>query len=245
MSRNLPIGIALWLASVSVAIAQPEKNIETREMGWIGYFNQSRFTNRSGLWTDVHLRLNDNFVSETHAILARVAYIYFVTDRTRISAGYAYQHQPGHEGDPNVLEHRPWQQIQWFEKKNWFAMMQWIRLEQRFRSTGEDGFEFSNHRIRYNIALTIPLTQKEIKPKTAFLFTNNEVFINFGENVVNNYFDQNRFFMGLGYQFTSHLNAQLGYMNVFQQLPAGDHYVNSHAIRLFVFHSLDLRKTEE
>ena len=89
MSRNLPIGIALWLASVSVAIAQPEKNIETREMGWIGYFNQSRFTNRSGLWADVHLRLNDNFVSETHAILARVAYIYYVTDRTRISAGYA------------------------------------------------------------------------------------------------------------------------------------------------------------
>jgi hypothetical protein len=222
------------------------KQTEHREMTWLGYFNQTRFTDRSGLWVDLHLRLNDNFVQETHAILARGAYTYYVTDKGRLSIGYAYQNQPGHHGAADQPEHRPWQQFQWMEKKSWFNLMQWIRLEQRYRKIpGEEGFSFSNHRIRYNIALTFPLNKKEVTAKTPFFFTNNEVFINFGKNVVNNYFDQNRFFIGFGYQFTSHLNAQLGYMNVFQQLPAGNKYVSSDAIRLFVFHSLDLRGNDE
>jgi hypothetical protein len=127
------------------------------------------------------------------------------------------------------------------EKKNRFNMMQWIRLEQRFRKAGDSDYEFYSHRVRYNMSFNIPITRKEIAPKTPFIFTNNEVFINFGKNIVNNYFDQNRFFVGLGYQFTAHFNAQLGYMNVFQQQPAGNKYINTDAIRLFVFHNLDLR----
>lgn len=222
-----------------------EKEFEHREMTWFGLFNQTRFTNRSGVWADLHLRLNDKYVNEVHATLYRFAYIYFITDKTRLSAGYAFQNQPGHgEMVADVLEHRPWQQIQWFEKKKAFSMMQWLRLEQRFRKAGESDYTFANHRIRYNIALTIPLTSKEVKARTPFLFTNNEVFINLGRNVVNNYFDQNRFFAGFGYQFTSHLNAQLGYMHVFQQLPAGNRYIDTDAIRLFIFHSMDLRKQE-
>lgn len=220
------------------------KETEHREMTWLGYFNQTRFTNRSGLWADLHLRLNDDFVNETHAILGRVAYMYYLSDKTRLAVGYAYQKQPGHGEASDVLEQRPWQQIQWIEKKSWFTMMQWFRLEQRFRKSGDGDYEFASHRARYNIALTIPLTRKEVAPKTPFLFFNNEVFVNFGKNVVYNYFDQNRMFVGLGYQFTSHLNAHLGYMNVFQQLPAGNSYVSTDAIRLFIFHNIDLRQKE-
>ncbi len=211
-------------------------------MTWIGYFNQTRFTQRSGVWADLHLRQNDSFILETHAFLGRLAYIYYVNDRTRLTAGYAYQLQPGTHGKKDVPEHRAWQQIQWMEKKPFLAMMQWARFEQRFHQRGgDDEFTFSNYRLRYNLAFTFPLTRKEVQPKTPFIFTNNEVFVNFGKNIVNNYFDQNRFFVGFGYQFTHHLNAQLGYMNVFQQLPAGNEYVSSDAIRLFVFHSIDLR----
>lgn len=218
-----------------------DKQTENREMMWAGYFNQSRFTTRSGLWADVHLRLTDEFVNEVHAALGRIAYVYFFSDRARLSAGYAWQHQPGHQGSRDVNERRAWQQIQWFEKKNWFNMMQWLRVEQRFHEKQEQ-YEFSNYRVRYNMALTIPVTRREVLPRTPFVFVNNELFVNFGKNIVNNYFDQNRFFIGLGYQVDTHLNFQLGYMNVFQQLPAGNRYVNTDAIRLFVFHGLDLRR---
>jgi hypothetical protein len=220
------------------------KDIEQREMTWVGYFNQTRLTEKSGLWLDLHLRMNDEFVNETHAILGRVGYMYYLSDKTRLTAGYAYQKQPGHGEAADVLEQRPWQQIQWIEKKRRFTMMQWIRLEQRYRKIGDADYHFNNSRARYNMAFTIPLTREEVLPKTPFLFFNNEVFVNFGKNVVYNYFDQNRLFVGVGYQFTSHLNAHAGYMNVFQQLPAGNKYVNTDAIRVFVFHNLDFRSKE-
>lgn len=70
-------------------------------------------------------------------------------------------------------------------------------------------------------------------PKTAFLFFNNEVHINAGKEIVNNYFDQNRLFIGLAYQFSAHLNAHLGYMNVFQQLPEGNKHVKTDAYTPF------------
>ncbi len=243
MKRTIILSL-LTLFAFSAAVCQT-KEIEERDMTWLGYFNQTRFTDKSGLWVDLHLRLNDDFVRETHAVLGRVGYIYYLTDKARVSVGYAFQNQPGHHGAADVLEHRPWQQIQWFEKKSWFSMMQWFRLEQRYRKVGDADYHFNNLRARYAIGLTFPITGKEVVPKTPFIFFSNEVFINFGEHVVYNYFDQNRAFAGIGYQFTSHLNAHLGYMNVFQQLPAGNKYVNTDAIRLFIFHNLDFRQREE
>lgn len=237
----------LLLLNILSAFSQ-DKEFESREMAWFGYFNQTRFSERSGLWVDLHLRMNDDFIKEVHTTLARVAYIYYLNDHSKLMAGYAHQTQYGHDGAPNVPEHRPWQQIQWHEKKNGFNLMQWIRLEERFRRKVADGeladdYNF-NFRIRYNVALTIPLKGKTVEPKTPFVFASDEVFINFGKNITYNYFDQNRAFAGFGYQFTRHLNAQLGYMYIFQQLPEGNKYIHTNAIRLFVFHNLDLRKKE-
>lgn len=81
--------------------------------------------------------------------------------------------------------------------------------------------------------------------KTPFVVVMNEVFLNFGKKVLYNTFDQNRFFIGAGYQFSQHLNAQLGYMNIFQQEASGTNYFSTHTIRLFIFHSLDFRNKDE
>ncbi|TAE03882.1 MAG: DUF2490 domain-containing protein, partial [Bacteroidetes bacterium] len=146
-------------------------------------------------------------------------------------------------------EHRPWQQLQWTQDYVGFRTMQWLRFEQRFREkivndefSGQYNF---NYRLRYNLALSVPLNSKKIQHKTWFLFANNEIFINFGQNIVYNYFDQNRLFAGISYQFAPHANIQIGYMNVFQQLASGDHFKNIHSLRIFVFHTIDLRKKKE
>ena len=240
--------LIVLLISAQVTHAQT-KEFETREQTWFGYFNQTRFTKRSGLWLDLHLRLTNDFVKQKNLSILRAGYTYYISDQVRLTAGYAYVTQYGlSPEEPDVPEHRPWQQIQWFEKKNGFNLMQWFRIEERFRTkvaAGEltDSYNF-NWRFRYNFALTIPLRGKVVQAKTPFLFFNDEIHINAGKEIVNNYFDQNRLFLGFGYQFTSHLNAQLGYMYVFQQLPAGNEYAHIHAIRFFVFHNLDLRSKE-
>lgn len=232
----------------SVAMSQ-EKEIEYTEQAWFAYNNQTRFTNRSGLWLDLHLRLNDKFIKEPAVSILRGAYLFYLNDNNRLAAGYAYVTQYASVEDaPHVPEHRLWQQIQWFEKKNWLSLMQWVRLEERFRRKVENnelvsGYDF-NYRVRYNMAFTIPLKGKTTVAGTPFVFINNEVMVNFGSQIVNNYFDQNRFFVGLGYQFTSQLNAQIGYLNVFQQLPAPATFRHVDAIRLFVFHNLDFRAND-
>jgi hypothetical protein len=247
--RTIFIFAGVLLCASQLTSAQTTKQSETRQQLWLGYFNQTRLTNKSGIWVDLHARFNEDFIKETFQNIARVGYIYYLSDQTRLTAGYAYVTNYPHNGGPNVPEHRPWQQIQWFDKKNGFNLMQWLRIEERYRQKVADGalvdsYNF-NWRFRYNFALTFPLKGKQVVPKTPFLFFNNEVHINAGKKIINNYFDQNRLFLGFGYQFTSHVNAHLGYMYVFQQQPEGNKYFNTHAIRLFVFHNLDLRKKSD
>jgi hypothetical protein len=226
-----------------------QKSTEVRDQFWLGYFGQTRLTNRSGIWTDLHMRLTDHFTRSKSLSMVRLGYTYYVSDAVRLTAGYAYVTSYGQNGAADSPEHRPWQQIQWYDKKKGFSIMQWLRIDERYRRkivAGELTNDYSfNWRFRYNFALMLPLKGKEITPKIPFVFFNNEIHINAGKQIVNNYFDQNRLAVGLGYPFTAHLNVQLSYMNVFQQLPAGNQYVNINAVRIFVFHNLDLRGTED
>jgi predicted porin len=249
MSRFYRILAVTILSGLALDGVGQQKNITVSEQTWLAYFNQTRFTNRSGIWFDGHLRFTDDFAERMSQDILRLAYVYYLHDNVRLAAGYAYiTNYSGDDNIPNLNEHRPWQQIQWFEKKRYFNMMQYLRLEERFKeylNQGEvaEDYQF-NYRIRYNMAFTIPLKAGGVQPKSPFVFVNNEVMLNMGKAIVNNYFDQNRFFVGMGYQFTKGLNAQLGYLNVFLERPSGSDFINAHAIRLFVFHNLDLRKTD-
>jgi hypothetical protein len=239
----------VFLLLLSLSVHAQEKNVEHAEQLWLAYFNQTRLTDKSGVWVDLHLRFTGNFVDDVGVSIARFGYTYFLNDQTRFTVGYAYVTQHAlTSGAPNVPEHRPWQQVQWIEKKNWFTFMQWVRLEERFRREVEDGALASsyafNYRVRYNMALSIPLKGKQLAPKIPFLFLNNELHVNFGKEITNNYFDQNRLFLGLGYQFSPSITLHAGYMKVFQQLPAESTFRNIDAIRVYFFHNLDFRQKE-
>jgi len=225
------------------------RELHHREQLWLAYFNQTRLTTKFGFWVDIHYRQADHFIDRPFQLLFRPAVTYFIRDNLRFNAGYAYvNHFPAKGLDTSRPEHRAWQQIWWNQKYAGLVTLQWLRLEQRFnRKIANDelqeGYNF-NYRLRYNMSFFIPLRGKEIIAKTPFVAIMNEVFLNFGGKIIYNTFDQNRFFAGVGYQFTPHLNAQLGYMNVFQQEASGNKYMSSNAIRLFVYHSLDLRSKE-
>lgn len=117
-------------------------------------------------------------------------------------------------------------------------------MEERFRRKIKndnelaDGFRF-DERVRYNFFLNVPLSKKGIAPNTISALLNNEVMINLSQNNVYNVFDQNRFFLGFAYNFDSHSSIQFGYMNIYQQLSAGDKFKNINAIRVFFMQNLD------
>lgn len=248
-SRKKFIPLILFLISLNPQLFSQTKQTQTVQQIWMGYFNQTRFSNKWGTWTDIHLRTKEDFVDDFSQSILRFGLTYYLNDDSKLTAGYAYvSHYPA-EGHENVTqpEHRPWQQFQWHSKYSKLRLMQWFRLEERFRRKVKnddelaEGYNF-NFRMRYNILFQLPLSQKKFQPNTLSFVVNDEVHVNFGEQIVYNYFDQNRFFLGFAYHTSKTDNLQFGYMNVFQQLPAGNKYKMSHVARVFYFHNLDLRK---
>ncbi|MBL7808923.1 MAG: DUF2490 domain-containing protein [Saprospiraceae bacterium] len=226
-----------------------QKTTITDEQLWVGAFNQTRISNKWGFWFDAHLRLKDQYVQDLSQAIIRFGPTFYVTDDVRLTAAYAYVHTypaPGH-ANISLPEHRPWQQVQWFQRGKKARLTQAIRLEERYRrrtlnddQLGE-GYQF-NWRIRYNFSLFLPLTKKQFDPGALLFNVNNEVFINFGKQIVYNHFDQNRLFLGLVYQVNKHAQLHGGYMNLYQQLAAGNTFRNQHSIRIFYFHNVDLRE---
>ena len=225
------------------------KQTESVQQTWLAYFNQTRFSNKWGTWTDLHLRTKEDFVSDISQSILRFGLTHYLNDDTKLTVGYAYvSHYPA-DNHKNVTmpEHRPWQQIQWHSKYSKLRLMQWFRLEERFRrkilndDELAEGYNF-NFRVRYNFFFMVPLSKNRFQPKSLSAVVNDEVHINFGKQVVYNYFDQNRFFLGFAYHVNKHDNLQLGYMNVFQQLASGNKYRSNHIARVFYFHNLDVRK---
>lgn len=244
----LPVLFVVFFSAPAMGQA---KQTEALHQVWAGYFNQTRFSNKWGTWTDLHLRTKEDFFTNFSQSIVRAGLTYYVNDDTKLTAGYAYvTNYPG-DNHKNIsqAEHRPWQQIQWHTKYPKLRLMQWFRLEEKFKrkilndNELASGYSF-NYKLRYNFFAQFPLSKKRFQPKTLSFVVNDEVHINFGKQIVSNYFDQNRFFLGFAYHVNSHDNLQFGYMNLFQQLAAGNRYKSVQVARVFYFHNLDLRKKQ-
>lgn len=244
------LGLALLFTIIGLAgKAQVVKNNTQVNQLWTGYFSQIRFNDKWGLWTDLQLRTKENFTDNLSQSLVRFGLTHYLTDNTKLTFGYAWiNHFPAdNHAYVSRPEHRIWQQIQWHTKHPRLRLMQWLRLEEKFRrkvvsaTTLGDDYNY-NWKLRYNFLLNVPLGNKAFTPKTVSFVANDELHINFGNEIVYNYFDQNRFFIGFNYHVNAVDNIQFGYMNLFQQLASGNSYRNIHAARVFYFHNLDLRK---
>ncbi|MDX2190060.1 MAG: DUF2490 domain-containing protein [Bacteroidota bacterium] len=215
---------------------------------WLGYVNQTRVSSKWGIWFDVHQRFID-LPRLRDFYLGRIGVNYFVNDNIRLSAGHAVALTSlSNSNQTYVHEHRPWEQIS--QKFNWKIIFgsHWIRIEHRFNQKVKNGellneYNFTN-RFRYGTQLSIPLNNKTIKDNTISLVFQPEIFINVGGDAGNRYFDQNRFMVALSYNFNKTYNIQLGYINILQKPNTPDQWTDTHTIRLFLNHNIDLRKSD-
>ena len=163
---------------------------------------------------------------------------------SKLSLAYAYvTNYPDNPDNVSIPELRPWQQYQintTFGKNGKNGIMQWFRLEERFRrKTANDSMLAKGHnfnfRFRYNLFYDLPLGKKL---KNLSFFVNNELYLNFGKKVVYNYFDQNHLNFGLKYQFKKFSdNIQISYQHVFQQLASGNNYKRADCLRILYIHN--------
>jgi hypothetical protein len=227
--------------------SQTGKKTEQVQQIWTGYFNQTRISKRWGVWLDLHLRTKDRFTDSLSQFLIRPGVTYYIDDKTKLTLGYAFvNHFPAdNHSEISQPEHRIWQQIQWHTNYKKLRTMQWVRLEERYRRKIKDSDELAdgynfNFRIRYNFMMQGPITKKLYDKGALNWVFNDELHVNFGKEIVYNYFDQNRLFLGFNYFFTKQNTLQFGYMNLFQQRASGNTYKMIHTARIFFFHNLHL-----
>lgn len=132
-----------------------------------------------------------------------------------VAMGHYGTYQPDGDFKTPVIndEFRIWEQFVLENNIGRVKLEHRYRIEQRFTSQ----FGYRN-RFRYRINAIVPLNHAQIKPGTWYTSVFNEMFVT-NENP---YFEQNRIFLGIGYQFNPNLTVLAGYLNRFDQSP-GSH----------------------
>jgi hypothetical protein len=225
---------------------QTVKQVNPNSLVWFAYFNQTRLSDKVGIWLDVHARRID-WLDRWSAVAVRPGVTFYLSDKVRLTAGYAYfNHYPPLGQRTIRTEHRLWQQASWSQGGGRWQVSHRLRTEQRFnKNIANDVLQFGyafNHRFRYQLGLGYLLAGKAEEAGAFTIQVSDEILINAGRQIKLNYFDQNRFTIALGYQISKSSNLQVGYMNLFQQLPNGSVFNNNHVVRTYFLHNTDLRR---
>lgn len=107
-------------------------------------------------------------------------------------------------------------------------------------------------RFRSMTRAIIPLNNTKLETGTVYVNCYEEFFIGIGKNVApNRDFDQNRFFLGLGYKFSPQFRLEAGYLNQIipkEHTPTGRNLDMNHVLQVFVivedFNSFFKKKAE-
>jgi hypothetical protein len=214
---------------------------------WINYFGDHPLgDSKWGIHYDMQARRAD-YGENWQQRLYRPGINYQLNSAWSLSAGYAYVETSPFGDYPakhTFPEHRIWEQVQWMGKTGESILQMRLRLEQRYigevsRHANDDWqidrYRYEN-RVRLMLRLNVPITQD--KKWQGIIW--NELFINYGENVVKNYFDQNRFFMGVSYQCSKYYKIELGLMEQTLQKRGGVVWENNHTLWLSLVSKLPI-----
>lgn len=227
----------------STDVFSQEKEVQHETQAWVGYMTSLKLNDKFSLWNDFHLA-TDNFLIGRHGVT------YHFNKQVTATGGYAWLFLSTSFSDKlERKEHRPWVQLMFTSSigQGW-QTQQRFRYDARFREKVEaesivrNDYVF-NHRLRYMFNIRKSLDGKDFGKNNTFLSLNNEILVNFGENIRSNYLDQYRVSLLVGRSFEN-MVFQLGYMYRF--VPVHDalnrHY---HGITLWVNHNFKNKKGEE
>lgn len=226
--------------------AQPAKSTSRWQQFALRYFAQVRIRDEWSFLMNIHTKTREDFIKGFSQYIVEVGLNYQWNDANKITVAQAFaaDYPDNGKGVPQP-EYKPWQQYQLSSNIGKNSLTQVFRLEERFRrrrmsdSALGEGYNF-NYRFRYNMVYEMPLGKK--RPSRFSFVVNNELFLNFGRQIVYNYFDQNNFGLVLKYQINHNDNIQFNYMYVFQQLSTGNNYKNADVIRVTYIHNTTFHK---
>lgn len=239
--------ILLPLLVLCIHTYAQNKPVTYEQQSWAGWYPQVKFSKHWGIWFDSEIHTNDHYFNGFSQAVFRLAASYYNPAGNKFTAGYGYtDYFPG-ETHPtlSIPEHFTWEQYQWFGKGAKHKLMQWLRLEQKFKENLADdhtlaGTFTTTHRFRYNVFYTHSLSSKGLLPHALSLALGDELYLYYGAKISNHVFEQNRIFLGFSYALNPHDNLVFGITNIFQENVAGTAYTNLNVLRVSLFQNLDL-----
>jgi hypothetical protein len=128
-----------------------------------------------------------------------------VSVTTGVGSYNTYSEGGNFENPIQNKEIRSWFQLNMKNDLDFVILEHRYRAEQRFTSNGY------RNRFRYRLGAIVPINNKQVVPKTFYVSAWNEIFFTDNEP----YFERNRMFVGLGYEFSKQLAVQTGYIHQF------------------------------
>ena len=204
--------------------AQNTRIIDYNSIGWYNAFITKKITDKWSAHLEYQWR-RDEFILHGQQSLLRTGINYKVNSKLLVRVGYAWIETFPY-GSINLqaagktfTEHRAFQALLINDQMGALEIQHRFMLEQRWIGRYkkpdiiiEDDYVHVN-RMRYMLRLQMPLGKKLIEDKTFYVAMYNEIFVQFGENVQENIFDQNRLGALIGYKLNKYFKLELGYLN--------------------------------
>lgn len=198
---------------------------------WLMYFGTNRISDKFSIHTEAQFRNHTGLPIHLEQLLLRAGLNYHFAPNAMVTAGYGYISNYVYESEqsaPEVEEHRIWQQLLMTHNIGRVKFEHRYRIEQRWVEN-----EYRN-RFRYRLMGFVPLNKPVIEPGSVFIGLYDEIFINSEER----FFDRNRFYAAVGYQFNQSTSLQAGMMNQ-RVTDFGKWY-----LQFALFFNPDLRKSD-
>jgi hypothetical protein len=200
---------------------------------WLNYVGDHPIGD--GPW-GIHLEMQNRLSEwgeDWEQFLFRTGINYQIDPKMSVSLGYAFVETFPYGELPAAAEfdeHRIYEQFGY--KDSWMGL-DWqhrFRLEQRFIEDLAAADWRPENRFRYMLRTTIPLTDDN----RWYIALWDEVFINFGGNLDNNHFDQNRAFAGLGHKLDKHTALEVGFLEQTLQKRGGVNWEHNHTVAVWL-----------
>lgn len=193
-----------------IMLGAPFLQAQKSDLGaWYMYYGNNKISKKLNLTNEFQYRSFDA-LDDMEQLMVRTGIGYDLTeDNNNVLLGYGFIiGKPYENGEKTEnTEHRIFQQYITKQKFGRFNIQHRHRLEERFL---DEGFRM---RFRYYLGFNIPISNKEMKPKTIYASAYNEIFLHLDSPV----FDRNRVYGALGYVINKNMRIEAGYMNQIQE----------------------------
>lgn len=231
----------VFFLSSLLILTTKKLHAQSQFTGWVATFTNIKIGKKTNFVNDMQWRSSDR-LHHTQTLLLRGGLGVRLSGHSSVAAGYAFiQSRRTSNGVTGYTpEHRTWQQFIYTHRLGPFYTSHRFRLEQRFIArtaivTNElerTGFNYAN-RFRYFIRNQLPFHRQATFRKGSYAALQNEVFLNFGNtaNVNGKTFDQNRFYVAIGYRLNTKIDIETGYLNQYVN-GRGSNFTNNHVAQL-------------